>query len=60
MVMMMVVMVVMVMMILVGKHLVKHRAKTQTVINLSSAEAQLYAAVKASSEEFGFPFLVPD
>ena len=45
---------------MLGKHLVKHWAKTQTVLSLSSAEAELYAAVKASSEALGSLPLLED
>ena len=38
---------------MLGRHLIKRWAKSQAVIALSSGEAELYAAVKASCESIG-------
>ena len=43
-----------------GSHLIKAWSKTQAVIALSSGEAELYAAVKATAELLGTLSLVRD
>jgi hypothetical protein len=43
-----------------GRHLVKAWSKTQATIALSSAEAELYAAVKASAETIGMMSILKD
>ena len=43
-----------------GRHLIKRWAKAQHVVSLSSAEAELYAAVKAASEMVGIRSIMAD
>ena len=43
-----------------GKHVLKSWSKNQAVIALSSAEAELYAAVKASCEVLGTRSMAED
>ena len=43
-----------------GSHLIRGYAKTQQTLALSSAEAELYACVRASSEALGIRSLVED
>ena len=43
-----------------GSHLIKFWSKTQAVVALSSAEAELYGAVKATSESMGIVSLFRD
>ena len=43
-----------------GKHLIKTWSRTQATVALSSAEAELYATVKASSEILGMRALMRD
>ena len=43
-----------------GSHLIKSWSKSQAVIALSSAEAELYSAVKVSCESMGFQSMLSD
>ena len=43
-----------------GRHLIKCWAKAQHVVSLSSAEAELYSAVKAASEMIGIKSVMGD
>ena len=43
-----------------GKHYIKSWSKTQSLVALSSAESELYAIVKASSETLGLMSIVKD
>ena len=43
-----------------GSHLIRSYAKTQQVLALSSGEAELYAAVRASTEVLGIKSLLLD
>ena len=43
-----------------GRHLLKSYSRTQSNIALSSAEAELYAMVSASSEALGFKSMFKD
>ena len=43
-----------------GRHLIKAWARTQATIALSSAEAELYACIRASSEALGLRSLLLD
>ena len=43
-----------------GAHMVKMWSKTQATVALSSAEAELYATVKASSESMGIVSILKD
>ena len=43
-----------------GSHVLKFWAKTQAVVSLSSAEAELYEAVKATAETLGTVSLMRD
>ena len=45
---------------MVGSHLLKSWSRTQATVALSSAEAELYATVKASSEVLGMRSLLRD
>ena len=44
----------------VGKHLIKSWSKTQTVVALSSGEAEYYGMVKGSSEALGLQAVLKD
>ena len=46
--------------IMLGKHWVKSWSKSQSTIALSSAESELYACIKASSEGLGFLSIMKD
>ena len=46
--------------IMLGNHMVKMWSRTQATIALSSAEAELYATVKASAESMGIVSLMKD
>lgn len=46
--------------ILIGKHVVKGWAETQSLIALSSAESELYATLKASAETLGVMAMARD
>ena len=43
-----------------GSHTIKMWSRTQALVSLSSAEAELYAAIKACSETLGFLSLLKD
>ena len=43
-----------------GQHMIKAWSRTQALVALSSAEAELYATVKASSESIGIQALLKD
>ena len=43
-----------------GSHPIKMWSRTQALVSLSSAEADLYAAIKACSETLGFLSLIKD
>ena len=43
-----------------GPHRIKMWSRTQALVSLSSAEAELYAAIKACSETLGFLSLLKD
>ena len=43
-----------------GSHPIKMWSRTQALVSLSSAEAELYAAIKACSETLGFLSLLKD
>ena len=45
---------------MLGGHLIKHWAKSQAVVALSSGEAELYAVVKASYESIGLQSSLQD
>ena len=46
--------------VMIGQNLVKSWSKTQTLIATSSAESELYAAVKVTSESLGIMSLLQD
>merc|ERR1711884_807467 len=46
--------------IMMGKHLIKGWAKTQTLIALSSGESELYATLRAASEGLGMQSVAQD
>ena len=46
--------------IMLGMHYIKSWSKTQSLVALSSAESELYAVVKTSSEVLGFKSIVQD
>ena len=45
---------------MLGGHLLKHWAATQSIVALSSGEAELYAVVRAAAEAIGFRSLCRD
>ena len=45
---------------MIGQHMIKCWSKSQHVVSLSSAEAELYAAVKAATETIGIATLAKD
>ena len=45
---------------MIGRHFIKTWSKAQHVVSLSSAEAELYAAVRAASELIGLRSLMHD
>ena len=45
---------------MIGQHMIKCWSKSQHVVSLSSAEAELYAAVKAATETIGVATLAKD
>ena len=45
---------------MMGGHMIKMWSKTQATVALSSAEAELYATVKASSESMGMISMLKD
>ena len=45
---------------MLGKHVIKHWSSTQSIVSLSSGEAEYYGCVRAGSQSLGFKSLLKD